>query len=1116
MNTAVPLSPSFSPLTEAAWQNQEQYLNLLTTITHDAASIPNFQQMLHAVTYHLRQLLAADGCYITTWDANNQEIKPLAASGPYEDSYAAMPPLPDKDTFTKAVLQQEKVVAVPDARTSPYHQVRIVQRLQVAGLLGIPLIALGQKMGVIMLTFQEPHLFTAAEIQQAEQAATPISLAIARARLLHQEQEQRALAEALREAAAVINETLDFDQILDRILLQIARVVPYDSASIMLVEHGRARIIRHIGYEQTNPALLPKLPTFVFDLEATANLRQLVQTHQPLIIPDTATSVEWLKPHGLIRAWVGVPIVVRNQVAALIALDKVEPNFYKSEHVARLSAFASQVALAWHNAELHKAAQRQLEEMFALQALTQAATQAITEDDLIKKATEIIGDTLYPHNFGILLLDEPSLTLRPHPSYRIKGQHLSFSPIPINQGIVGRVALTGKPYRCPDAQKDPIYIKIDPDTQSELCVPIFAGKRLIGVVNTESTELDAFSEGDEHLLLTFARQLGVALEKLRLFADIQRQSEEIRQWAHRLALLQNLSQQLAGLVDSRAVCHTCAEYLVQNFGFISVSVHRIAAEAEEVVCEAIVGPNRELIQPGIYRQKIGQGLIGLVAQTGKTLVVNDTAVHPRFVPSPRIPVCSELVLPLRQGTRLIGVLNVDSTDKNAFTETDVTLLTIAADQLTAALERAHLFTQISQRAARFEALSTLSTELRMAQNLEEMLPTILQRAMSVVGGSLGSLYLKENATDVLIARGVYPPKPDMLGRQFKPGEGIIGHIAATGQIHITENMAQSNQARFYHQEKEMVDRQEIRSGIGLPLRAQELIVGVMYISLPEVHTFLAEEVDFLVAISEAAGGALDRMLVLQTLEERVANRTRELETANEQLLELDQLKSRFISEVSHELRTPITNLGLYMDLLAQSKPERQAYYMEVLRRQTDRLTQLVEDILSLSRLELGRDKIELKPVDLNGVVRTAVTSLSLRVAEAGLTLTQKLQPDLPPVHGEPIQLSLVVSHLLHNAIQFTPVGGIVVRTGLNEAGTAVYLQVMDTGAGIPQADRPHLFERFYRGQRATQSNIPGTGLGLAIVKEVADLHGGDIEVESVEGEGTTFTVWLPVAMSGDP
>ncbi len=1086
-------------------------MSLLNHIINEAASILDFQQMLQSVAHNLRRLLLADGCYITAWDPARQEIAPLAAAGLHQEIYISLPPLPDKDTFTTAVLQQEQVIAVPDARTSPYRQARVVTRLQGVGLLGIPLIALGQRMGVAILTFAQPHPFTVEEIYWAEQAAAPIALAVARARLLFQEQEQRALFEALHETGISINETLDFDQLLDRILAQIVRVVPYDSANIMVVENGRVRVLRHHGYETTNPALAKKFESLVFDLPSTYTFHQIVQTRQPFLVANTAHFPQWVgKRKGHIRSWLGAPVIIGGRVAAIIGVDKMEPEFYRPEHAARLTLFADQVALAWHNAELHKAAQRQLEELSTLQLLAQAAVYAVDEDDLFARATQIIGDTLYPHNFGILLLDETAETLHPHPSYRMRGRqypHLSFA---ISQGIVGRVVYTSKPYRCADVRQDPFYMQIDPDTRSELCVPVFAGTRLIGVINTESNKVGGFSESDEYLLSTLARQLGVALEKLRLFAEIQRQSEEIRLWAHRLTLLQNLNRRLAGLVEVRKICQTCAAYLVEKFHFLSVSVHRVDAQAQELICEAIEGPNQELIPLGVYRQKIGQGLIGLAAQTGKTLVVNDTAAHPHFIPSPRLSVNSELALPLHQSGHLIGVLNVDSVQKDAFTETDVTILTIAADQLAAALERAHLFEQISQRAARFEALSTLSAELRVAQTIEEMLPTILWRAMSVVGGSFGSLYLKEENSDDMVARCVFPPNPEMLGRRFQEGEGVVGHIAATGEIYTVEDIAQSQLARFYEKEKQMVDRQQIRSGIGLPLRAQERIIGVMYISLAEIHTFTAEEVDFLVAISETAGGALDRMLVLQTLEDRVLERTRELAVANEQLKELDRLKSRFISEVSHELRTPITNLSLYLDLLTQSKPERQAYYMGVLRRQTDRLAQLIEDILSLSRLELGREKIKLRPLDLNELAHTAVSTISPRIAEAGLTLTRKFQPDLPMINGEPNQLSLLVAHLLNNAIQFTAAGSVAVRTGCNEAGTAVYLQVMDTGPGIDPTDLGHLFDRFYRGQQASQSNIPGTGLGLAIVKEVVDLHGGEIQVESVEGKGATFTVWLPV------
>lgn len=1271
MNTAVaPLTTQPDIQHQQELAPQEQFPTQLTSLLNKAASILDFHEMLQSVADNLRQLFEADGCYITAWELEKGAVAPLAASGPFQEGFAAQPLLPDKDTITTAVLNAAQVLVLPDAQNSSFKNARIVSSLKPASLLGIPLIAGGQKWGVAILTSHMLREFTLDEIRRAEIAATPIALVIAKTQLLHEEREQRALAEALRDAGAAVNETLDFEEVLDRILEQIARVVPYDSANIMLVENGRIRVVRHRGYEYTDPSQGSPIARFSCDVNTTVTFREIVQTKRPYIVSDTTLFSGWVGTTGHIRSWAGVPIIIGYQVAAVIGVDKMEPDFYQPEHTTRLAAFANQMALALRNAQMHKATQRQLEELAVLQALAAATVTAQDEDDLLERATQIIGDTLYPHNFGVVLLDSTAVNLRPHHSYRIRNRHVQIEAFPLTQGIVGHVAQTGQPYRTPNVQQDPYYVYIEEETRSELCVPLREGNHLIGVINAESDELDAFSDGDEHLLLTFANQLGVALEKLKLLAETQHQAEELRlishilrqlnaspdvtavfptlghdikkltnctavilfllneqqtisqlittdistlhpqmpislagtavfasiqagkihkhptlqiapdnpltqhlhntghhscltipmhtgtqsfggltlawpqtngydkiplarfqqvahaialalqrshlfeevkSWAYKLTILQHLNQEITGLVTDREICNTFVQHLCHHLRYQSASIHLADHQAQQLVCEALVGPNQELIEPGRYRQDFGDGLIGLAAQTGKLQIVNNTEKNPHFRPSPRTTVRSELVIPLKHEGQIMGVLNVDSASYDAFSHNDVAILTVAADQLVAALERGRLFEQIRLRAAKLEALSSLSTELRLAQNIDEMLPVILQRAMSVVGGSLGSLYLKDSEEGTMVACGVYPPNPHLLGRRFRTREGIIGEIAATGNIHLTEDMASSREARFYDEEKQMVNSLQIRSGIGVPLRTQTRIVGVMYISLPEVHKFTADEIDFLTAISEIAGGALDRMLLLQSLEERVTERTRELADANERLQELDRLKSRFISEVSHELRTPITNLTLYLDLFGQSKPEKQAHYLSVLRKQTDRLAQLVEDILSLSRLELSNERVKLAPLDLNKVVETAVSTLKPRVAEAGLTLTLRLEPDLPFMNGEANQLSLLVSHLLSNAIQYTPSGSIDIRTEVNEAGDWLFLRVMDTGRGISTDDREHLFDRFYRGHFATQSSIPGTGLGLSIVKEVVDLHGGQIVVESDEGKGTTFTIWLPVA-----
>ncbi|MCA0458719.1 MAG: PAS domain S-box protein [Chloroflexi bacterium] len=245
-----------------------------------------------------------------------------------------------------------------------------------------------------------------------------------------------------------------------------------------------------------------------------------------------------------------------------------------------------------------------------------------------------------------------------------------------------------------------------------------------------------------------------------------------------------------------------------------------------------------------------------------------------------------------------------------------------------------------------------------------------------------------------------------------------------------------------------------------------------------------------------------------SLEQRVTDRTAELRTANERLTELDRLKTKFIADVTHELRTPLTVLKTRAYLLQHSPPEKHAGHLIALTEQLERLTNFVNATLDLSRLELGQDRIAFGPIDLNNVVQQVVGALHPRAEIAGLQMTFHAG-SIPNVSGEFNQLAQVVTNLVANAINYTSNGSITVTTGFDATKGEVSLRVEDTGMGISEADIPHLFTRFYRGEKAGQSNIPGTGLGLSIVKEIVDLHRGRIAVESQIGKGTTFTVYLP-------
>ena len=224
--------------------------------------------------------------------------------------------------------------------------------------------------------------------------------------------------------------------------------------------------------------------------------------------------------------------------------------------------------------------------------------------------------------------------------------------------------------------------------------------------------------------------------------------------------------------------------------------------------------------------------------------------------------------------------------------------------------------------------------------------------------------------------------------------------------------------------------------------------------------------------------------------------------------QLERLKDQFILEVSHELRTPVTNMGLFVELLQFGRAEKKDEYLGVLKTEIDKLSHMIEDILDLSRLEVVKRKgAGFSPVDLNELVDQVINAYSPLALEAGLELSFECCRQLPSVQGDPNQLARVLTNLVSNAIRYTPSGWIRIRT--YPEGVGVTLEVEDTGIGIDPEDFPHLFDRFFRGKRVSQSQIIGSGLGLSIVKEIVDIHGGQIEFESEVGKGTAFRVWFP-------
>ena len=205
--------------------------------------------------------------------------------------------------------------------------------------------------------------------------------------------------------------------------------------------------------------------------------------------------------------------------------------------------------------------------------------------------------------------------------------------------------------------------------------------------------------------------------------------------------------------------------------------------------------------------------------------------------------------------------------------------------------------------------------------------------------------------------------------------------------------------------------------------------------------------------------------------------------------------------------------GEYLDLLSRGPTERFDAYMETLSRETDRLVALIEDLLTISRMDAGTITPEPVEVNLNVIAKGLVDDRCQLYADRDLDLSLNMDEELPSVLADEKMISQVIANLMTNAMHYTPPGGEIVITTRQEHGDDqawVTLIVEDTGLGIPDAERSQIFERFFRGTASREMKVSGTGLGLAISKEILDRHQGKITLSSNDQEGTAFTIWLPL------
>jgi PAS domain S-box-containing protein len=466
-------------------------------------------------------------------------------------------------------------------------------------------------------------------------------------------------------------------------------------------------------------------------------------------------------------------------------------------------------------------------------------------------------------------------------------------------------------------------------------------------------------------------------------------------------------------------------------------------------------------QPEPLTELSDSDLLSEIASTEHSLVAPSLTTPPPWVKLPGPAATRSYVgAPIVLVGRLNGFINLYSGTAGFFTDEHAERLTAFADQAAVAIENARLYEELEAYSGfLMQAIDDRTAQLRETK----------ERVEAILNNSSDAILLLDEDASIQTTNAAfsnlfgyvidetYGESPLIL---IKPGQaGLLDQAlveaAASGQAGRAEVTAQRKDGSTFDAD---IAISPIKTGDG---RVQGIVCSLRDISA---------------------------------------------------LKEVERMKDAFVSNVSHELRTPVTSLKLFLGLLDSASPEERAEIQGVLRRETDRLHRIIEDVLRLARLDQGRVALELAPVDVNALIEGYASDRAPMAEQRGLSVAVELAPGLPPVLADEGLLSQVVNVLLSNAINYTPEGGrIILRTcaaSLN-GETRVEFSVSDSGPGLAPGEQEHIFERFFRGQAGRDSGRPGTGLGLAIAREIVERHGGMIEVESKAGAGSTFMVYLP-------
>ena len=932
--------------------------------------------------------------------------------------------------------------------------------------------------------------------------------------------------EVVNRVVAAVNSSHSIEEVFSLASEQMRALIPFDRASIALCE-GDGASLRVFALSGDYTGSLT--------IGATAAMRgsvteRALELHEMVVIPELGDEKRFNVYDDLererFRSAVCCPLFSNRRAIGSLNLTSRTPAAYGRKHLLALERLAPPLAIAIEKVLLLEQAEKRSRELEATAHREELAGRigrklsgSLDPSAVLQETVDALGAALKADRCHITLLDDEQdyafvgyeyLARREVDSLR--GHRIPLRSSPYAQRVIAADQPTAYNDIREIEQDELVKLYVRLDVCAVLAAPVIVHGLHRGLLELHmNCDPREWTEDDAKLLGAVAAQVSVALTNARLYEASRRRSQELEglyKISRAFSTLTDTSEIYGRLTSAIAELVGGEKCLLATYDRRQMMV-RAEAPGYNTPPEMIRDFHFTLSPEGASEYIYRTGQTDYLYRTGEPFFSNDPAKDERFNQETvkRHQIRSALIVPLLIKRELIGFIYV-ANRPGGFRQRDVQLLEIFAAQAAETIAYARLFTTIQAQAEREAVVNRLVLTLQQATEPRRGVEVVVERVGHVLGldRCIAILFSENEQSDIYgewCAEGVsrLSDEQELLERSPVP-QWLKDHrqpLAITN-VH-THKLAAGVE--------DLLKKMCLESLAVVPIMHQGRVIGSLSgHQTSRQRRWAEDDVDLLTAIATQIGSTLENARLIS------------------ELREASRLKDEFLATLSHELRTPLTAIKGWVDLLSENDAlqfdEELADGIEVIRNSASSLTQLISDLLDLSRIQRRVLRLERKPSDINLVILDAVQVVRPSAIARRLELQLELDDHLPLANADPHRLQQVVWNLLNNAVKFTSEGGrIFVRSRLidsegimlsddeTEPLRWIVIEVEDTGEGISPEFLPYVWDRFRQADGSSTRRHGGLGIGLALVKELVEAHGGHVVARS-EGGGATFTVRLPL------